>query len=204
MTAKSIGEIAGLIVFLSAIPYAIRVYQGKIKINPITWFIWSIIGLALLLTYKSSGGKGSIWPAVFGFINPTIVTVIAFSKHWKEIKRPNQLEWTCLFIGLVSLGFWVALREDANSSKYALFLALLADSMAFLPTIIFLIKYPKDDRPLMWLTYAFGYGISMIAIKEHTIANYALPVYMTLGATIISIPLVVYRIRERIPLKEWI
>ncbi len=70
MDTKLIGEISGGLVIISIIPYALRVYQKKIKTIPTTWFLWSVIGLALLLTYKSSGANESMWPAVFGFTNP--------------------------------------------------------------------------------------------------------------------------------------
>jgi hypothetical protein len=49
-----------------------------------------------------------------------------------------------------------------------------------------------------------GYALNMFAIKEPTFANYVLPVYMIFMAMGIAMPLIMYRIRNNVPMKEWI
>lgn len=203
-TTELIGKISGLVVLLSAIPYCIRVYQGKIKPNPVSWFVWSLMGLALLLAYRSSGAEDSVWPAVFGFTNPLLVLLISILKYPKNIKIPDATEWFCLVLGVISLILWYQFQDSEYLSQYALYIALFADMMALIPTFRYLLVKPKDDRPLMWLVYAFGYGISILAIQDHTFANYALPVYMSIGGTIIAIPLIIYRLKNKISIKEWL
>ena len=75
MSAQTIGLLSGSLVIISIIPYAIRVHQGKIRPVLTSWSLWSLIGLALLLTYRSAGAEDNIWPAVFGFTNPTLITI---------------------------------------------------------------------------------------------------------------------------------
>ena len=67
---EEIGLLSGGLVFASILPYGYRTYQGKIRPVPTSWSLWALIGLALLLTYKSSGAVSNAWPALFGFINP--------------------------------------------------------------------------------------------------------------------------------------
>lgn len=198
-----IGKISGLLVLLSVFPYAFRVYQGKIKPNIITWSIWSLIGLSLLLNYNNVGADDNIWPAVFGFINPLIITIIAIWKNGEKI-RPNKLEYFCLLFSVVSMFLWLLWMNNENYSKYALFAAITADLLALLPTIFYVWKNPSKDRPLMWLIFSLGYGLAIFSITTPDLANYSLPVYMFIGSIIVSVPLIKYQIKEKNSFKEWL
>jgi len=180
-----------------------RVYEGKIHPNITTWSLWTLIGLSLSLTYSSSGAKDNIWPAVFGFTNPFVIIVIAV---WKKevIEKLNKTEQVCIVITITSLVMWFFMKESREIVQYALYAAIIADVVAAIPQIIFVWQSPEKDRPLMWWVFGVGYGLAIFAISEHTVANYALPVYMTAGAFLITTPLVMYRIRQNIPLREWV
>jgi ABC-type Fe3+-siderophore transport system permease subunit len=205
MDAELIGRISGGLVILPAIPYAVRVWQRKTKPNITSWSLWTVVGFALLVTYWSSGARESIWPAVFGFTNPFIITVLAIWRH-KEKKLPalTRLEKACCAFGLSSLCAWIFVHDDPSLAQYALYLAMAADACAAIPTFLHLLKHPDEDRPLPWLMFAFGYLLAAFAVTQPTFSNYALPTYMFIGSVVISIPLVVYRRRERHGWREWI
>ncbi len=203
MNAEMVGLISGLLVAVSAIPYSIRTYQGKIHPNLTSWSLWALIGLALLLTYKSSGAEANVWPAVIGFISPFFITILILRRHSRWTK-PNRIEVACLAFGLLSLGLWLVVRESRELSQYALYLAIIADACAAIPTIVFVWTQPNGDRPFAWAFFAVGYGLAIFAITEHTFANYVLPLYMFFGALSITFPLAWYRWRNKIPLSEWI
>ncbi len=190
-------------VVASVIPYSIRTYHGKIQPNLTSWSLWTLIGLVILLTYKSSGAEANVWPAVFGFTNPLLVTIIVLRRHsgWT---KPNRVEVACLMFGLLSLGMWLGVRENKEMSQYALYLAIVADFFAAIPTIVFVWTQPNGDRSFAWAFYGVGYGLAVIAITEHTFANYVLPLYIFFVALSITFPLALYRWRHKIPLSEWV
>ena len=189
-------------VFLSVIPYAIRTYEGKIQPVPTSWVLWSLIGLAVLLTYRSSGAEANVWPAVFGFVNPVVITSLSVWKH-SQWKKPTRAEQFCLLFGMVSLAMWIFLRRDPHLAQYALYVALLADLSAAIPTIVFVWRGPDHDRPLAWVLFAVGYFLAVFAIPENTFANWIVPLYMTLIALIVAFPLALHRLRRRIALRHW-
>ena len=202
MNSETIGRIAGLIVMVSIIPYAIRVFQRKIRPNLVTWSLWSLIGLALLLTYHSSGATGNIWPAVFGLSNPTIITVIAL---WRGMyKKPERWELVSGAIGIASIVWWGFIHDEVSQAQFALYLAIIADACAAIPTIGFVWRNPHEDRPFAWGMFGVGYGLAIFAITDHTFANYSLPIYMFIGASWIAGILTTHRVRNRIPIIEWI
>lgn len=188
---------------VSIIPYAIRTWQGKIAPNPASWLLWSLIGFLLLLTYQSSGAKANAWPTIFGFANPTLITLILIKKRrtWKKFE---WFEYVCCVTGLVSLVMWWWMRSTKELAQWALYVAILADACAAIPTIIWLWRFPDRDRPFAWGLFAVGYGLITFAISENTIANWILPLYMCFMSTLITCFLVRYRWRSNQPITEWI
>ncbi len=203
LSKETIGLISGILVVISVIPYALRTWQGKICPNVTSWGLWSVIGLALLLTYRSSGAEANVWPAVFGFTNPTLITILALIKRGEKT-RFSRLEWACIAICVVSLGMWAIMRDDKSLAQYALYVAIIADSCAAIPTIAFVLKHPDQDRPFAWGLFAVAYILALFAVPDHTIANYVLPIYMFLGSGFITWQLARFRLKERIPATQWI
>jgi len=202
LSAESIGAWSGGLVFLSIIPYAIRTYEGKIQPVATTWSLWSLIGLAVLLTYRSSGAEANAWPAVFGFVNPAVITILSVWRRgpWK---KPTVWERFCFSFGVASLAMWIFMRQSPNLAQYALYVAIAADICAAIPTIVFVWREPDRDRPLAWVIFALGYFLAIFAIPQDTLANWILPLYMTLVALIVAFPLALHRLRHRVPLKYW-
>ena len=203
MSAETIGLASGLLVIASAIPYGIRTYQGKVQPNLTSWSLWTFISLALLLTYQSSGAEANVWPAVSGFIHPLLITILILRQQGGWTK-PNRVEIACLVFDLSSLILWLGVRESRELSQYALYLAIIADACAAIPTLVFVWTQPNGDRPFAWCLFAVGYGLAIFAITEHTLANYVLPFYMFFAALSISLPLILYRLKHRISLVEWV
>jgi len=192
-----------MIVFLTVIPYAWRLCHGKIEPNLTTWFLWTIISLALLVTYWGSGARENVWIAVVGFTNPFLVTILILVKYPSKIKM-NRLEQICLMIGIISLIFWFVFRNQKPLIQYALYVAILADACAAIPTIVCYWKNPSLDRPFVWGVFCFASALNILAISEYTFANYAYPVYMVVGSSFITLPLIIWRVKKQVPLREWV
>jgi hypothetical protein len=203
LNAPAIGLLSGGLVFLSIIPYAIRTYEGKIRPVPTSWSLWTLIGLAVLLTYRSAGASANVWPAVFGFANPALITILSIWRHEKW-KKPNPVEWFCSVFGIASLVMWIFLHQSRELSQYALLVAIAADVCAALPTISFVWTEPDRDRPFAWLLYGFGYFLAIFAAPDNAFANWALPLYMTTISFSIALPLILHRLRRNLPLTEWV
>lgn len=204
MSAEFFGFLSGGLVAVSIIPYSIRVYQRKILPRLTSWILWWLIGLAILATYKSSGAQENAWPVIFGFFNPGIVAMLIVFRQRGRIEKPDKVEISCLIIGLVSLGMWLVVYGNRELSQYALYLAMVADLCAAVPTIKFVWKYPDSDRPFAWILFAIAYGLAIFSITEPTFANYVLPIYMVVGASSVALPLVLYRVKIRATLNEWV
>lgn len=204
MDKELIGLVSGSMVAISVIPYAVRTYQRKITPNLTTWSLWTLIGFTLLLTYKSSGAEANVWPAVFGFINPLVVTLLIITRQHGRLVKPDRVEVACAVISVTSFCMWLGLRQSKELVQFALFCAIVADACASGPTIKSIWAHPEAERPFMWGVFAIGYGLSVFAITEHTVANYVLPLFMCFPPLIVAFFLVQYRVKRKIPLLEWV
>jgi len=196
------GAVSGGLVVVSGLYYFVNICRGAARPNLTTWSLWTVIGLAILVTYRSSGAKDNVWPAVFGFINPFIITGAAFYKHGKWEKL-QAFELVCIVGCFVSLLLWGQLRNSKELVQFALYGAIVADFFAWLPTFDSLRKNPKEDRPFPWIAFGIGYYLSIFAITEPTFANYSLPVYMTIGSLSVAYLLGRHRVEHRSSLKHW-
>ncbi len=83
-------------------------------------------------------------------------------------------------------------------------MAIIADICAAIPTIVFVWTKPDRDRPLAWIIFAIGYFLAVFALPADTLANWILPIYMTLVALVVAFPLTLHRLRLQVPLKHWV
>ncbi len=197
-----ISLISGIIVCASIIPYVIRTYQKKIEPNIVSWSIWSIIGISLLLnSIAAKTFENNPWPLVFNTINPTIIAImVAIRWHREPLYLYEKISG---IIGIISIVLWFIFQNNPSLAVFSLILALVADIAAGIPTFLFVIKKPDKERPFVWFIFGVGYGLSIFILGNDWV-EYLVPGYMTLAGIAISIPPIIYRIKNSIPLKEWV
>lgn len=203
MNPQTIENVSTGICIIGALPYIYRAYRREIDPQITSWALWSFIAFALLLTYKDAGDGASYGPAVVSFISPTAVFIILVfqRERWAKLEL---LDYACIGFGIAALATWAWMRTEKDLAQYALYLALVADACAGVRTIYFVWTNPSRDRPFAWIVFSLGMGVSILAVGEHSPANMAYAVYMTIGSLISATPLVVYRLWHRVPLREWI
>jgi len=196
------GILSAIIVFLSYPVYVYRIWQRKIIPNIASWSIFVIISVAIFLSYASSGAKENALTTYGPMIGCGIIFLVSLLRS-KE-KTINKLDILCIFFGCTSILTWYFTKDAKQTAQFALYLALLADFIGIIPSIIFLNKHPEKDRPAMWIIFSLGYFLTIFAIKDHTVSNWVLPIFMVIIPSFCWIPLIRYRIKNKIPIKEWV
>lgn len=198
------GWLSAILVFGSVLPYAYRTWQGVVEPNITTWGLWSVIGLSLVLTYDSSGAGANLIPVIMMPLNPIVIVSLAIYRKKGHFEPFTKTEYACAALCITALGGWFFVRESQYLSQFALYLSLAADACAIIPTFFWILKNPERDRPAMWLMFSSGYLFALLAINEHTIANYALPLYMSGITAAVAWVLIQYRLKKKIHIREWI
>ncbi len=196
----ALGLLAQFILAISILPYSISIFRGTVKPNRISWFIWSVIGLAFWLVTPPTADEVTKMLTVIFMVNPAIVFTLTLFKG--EYIRPDKLEIFSLIVGLSAIAVWYVLRE--SSGILPISIAIAADFFALLPTMRFVFSTPDEERPLAWICFFLGSLVALFGIEDYGLESVLLPAYMTIGASFVVFPLVQYRIRTKIPLREWI
>lgn len=194
------GLLAQFILAVSIVPYTISILRGTVKPNRISWFIWSVIGFAFWLITPDSADQVTKMLTVIFWINPTLIFVLTLFKS--EYIKPDTIEKFSLLVGLCAIVVWLIFRD--NSGVLPTVIAIAADFCALLPTLRFVMSAPNEEAPLAWICFFLGSFIAIFGIEHYTLQNLLLPVYMTIGASLVVFPLVRYRIRMGIPIRHWI
>lgn len=197
-----LGIISQVVTVCSAIPYILGIIRGVIVPNRVTWAIWTVIGITLWFTTWANPNSDHI-TVMFAFIlafNPTVVFILTF---WKGSTKPiSNAEKFAILISAIAIMLWLFTMDSPGF--FPTFLAILADICALVPTLRFVNQYPDQDRPTAWMLFMIGSIFAISGIQNWNIESLILPVYMTIGAFLIVLPLVHYRIKNQIPLREWI
>lgn len=195
-----LGLLAQIILASSILPYTISIFRGTVKPNRISWFIWSIIGFAFWLITPQTADEVTKMLTLIFWINPTLIFLLTLIKG--ESVKPDFLEKLSLAVGLSAIIIWLIFQN--SSGILPTVIAILADFCALLPTLRFVITAPQDETPLAWIFFFTGSLIAVFGIQTYTVESLLLPVYMTIGAFFVVFPLLRYRIKMRIPLRNWI
>jgi len=186
-----IGYISLALVLIAGGFHVRRVWQGEITISPVSWFIWFAVSFAILLSYNSMDTKHELYVAIGNVIFPGMNFALSFRQKTKV--ELSKWDYGALILGLVAMVLWWFVRQDPTQVQYANYLAILADMCAVIPTFMLVKKNPMVEKPLPWLIFALGFGISTFAIESDSFANYVLPIYMFVGAGLIAALQVHYR-----------
>lgn len=194
-------QLSGLLVSISGGYYAILVFLRKAPGNPTSWGTWGLIGIAIFLT---SGTTFGINAMTFGMVNPLIIAAIGAWRQFAQAQMPSKREMTGGLIGVIAIAVWLVAKELKAPTEWTLILSLVADCIPLLVIIRGAWEKPQDDKPFAWALFAFGFGIGSFGLSEFTPFTLALPIYMFVGSNIVIVPLVLYRIRHRIPIRQWL
>lgn len=179
-THELLGLFSGLLAISAIIPYVISILQGKAKPHPISWVLWAIIAVTILINYWAVGARETIWLAVANFVVPFTISILSI-KYWKG--RFSRFDYTCLIISLISILIWLIFKNAVVAVTFS----IAADVLAALPTIRKTYLDPSSEDLKTWLIYVVANSLSVIAIKEWSYGVALLPLWLLLLSSTISI-----------------
>jgi hypothetical protein len=194
-----LGLLAQSMLAISILPYTISIFRGTVKPNRISWFIWSVIGFAFWVITPDTADEVTRMLTVIFMVNPTIIFILTLFKG--AYIKPDRLELFSLIVGLSAIAVWYFYRQ--SSGIFPISLAIFADFCALLPTLRFVFMHPDEEAPLAWICFFLGSFTALFGIENFTLESVLLPAYMTMGAFFVVFPLLRYRIRMKIPIRNW-
>jgi hypothetical protein len=166
-----IGAIAGIVSLLGCIPYWYAIVQGRTRPNRATWWIWLVVGILIMLSYRAAGASTTLWVPVTYVIGPFITSLLAIKfgeGGWTKFDR------ICLLSSLASIGLW----SVSKSSDLTLSINIGIDFLGALPTIRKSFIDPNSENLLAWSIFTAAHALNLLAIDLWSWQVMVYPIYM--------------------------
>lgn len=173
------GRIAGLISLAAFFPYLLATVRRKTRPNRATWWIWTVVGLMLATSYRSSGARNTMWVAASYVLGPLVTALVAFKYGeggWTRFDRG------CLCGAALSALLWWWF----DSPQLALLLNLFIDLLGALPTLRKAYSGPESENKSAWILFSIGNTINLFAIERWQYSILIYPVYMFIISGVIT------------------
>lgn len=180
----SLGIIAGAISFSAYAIYIYSTLQGKTKPNRATWWILTLVGSMIAVSYYVEGARYTMWVPISYVIGPFIIAII--SLKYGEGKW-EKLDKICLLGAIISAIVWYL----SNSALLALTTNILMDFLGLIPTIKKSYIRPEGEDRIAWTLESFAGILNIFAIERWVFSIAFYPIYLLIINSLVT--LLLYR-----------
>lgn len=172
------GRVAGLFSLAAFVPYILSILRGRTRPNRATWWIWTVVGSLLAVSYYASGARHTLWVAVSYVLGPLITAILSLRFG---VGGSTRFDRGCLLgAGMGALLWWAF-----SSPLIALLINLGIDLLGALPTISKAHSDPGGEDTLAWGLFLLGNTLNLFAIEQWRFSIVVYPVYMFLLSALI-------------------
>jgi hypothetical protein len=188
---QALGLIAVLLTFIAYIPYYRDILRGKTHPHVYSWSLWGFLTV-LIVALQIKGGAG---PATYVTASAGLLcfgVVVLGLKHGKrDITRSDKI---VAILALIAIGFWLIAKQPVIS----VILTVVADLLAFIPTVRKSWFKPHSETLSLYLTNTLRFSLAVLAVREYTILSSLWLVVWVIANGLFSATLIVRR--RQIPL----
>lgn len=182
---------------LGGFAYIRAVATGKAKPNMLSWLLWSITPLIVVIADSKSGLTIASLATLALAISPLLVFFTALIRRSGMIKL-DAANIACGLLAVLGIMLWQA----TNQPLLAIIFAILADIASTIPTVRKIAVEPETEYAP---TYLMGVGamlIALLTIREWTFSHVAFPTYVMIINLIIVMLIVHYTQKVRASRKK--
>lgn len=159
MNPAQIGALAGVIAFISVIPYIVSILRKNTKPERTSYLIWCIVDVVGILTYISAGASTTIWTGVVFTLTGLLVLILSIKFG---VGGLSKFDLTCLVLALGGIFVWVSTKDAVLALYFVTFVKIIG----YLPTIRKSYFYPKTENSLSWTLVAGASILNLFALTS--------------------------------------
>lgn len=168
---SAMGQASGAVSLLGFVPYLSSIVRGKTQPSVATWWIWTLVGCLIAVSYYAAGARTSIWTPVSYVIGPLVIALVSLRHGTRGFSRFDRL---CGLGAALSLLLWAL----SGTPVVALSLNILIDFLGALPTVRKTWHEPASEDRLSWGIFLVANSLNLLAVQPWTFANASYPLYM--------------------------
>lgn len=185
-----IGSVAVILTFIAYIPYYRDILSGKTRPHVYSWSLWSLLTI-LIVALQIQGGAGpATWVTAAAGLLCVGVVLLSLKNGKRDITRSDTV---VAALSLLAIVFWLFIHQP----ELALTLVILADLLAFIPTVRKSYIDPYSETLSLYVTNALRFGLTLLAVEHYTYLSSGWVIAWVAGNTLLSLLLIVRRMKLR-------
>jgi len=181
-----VGIIATSLTFVAYIPYYRDILKGKTRPHIYSWSLWALL-TTLIVALQIKGGAGpATWVTASAGLLCIGVVILSLKNGKRDITTSDTV---VAALSLLAIGFWLI----ADQPIVAMTLAIVADLLAFIPTVRKSYYDPYSETLSLYITNALRFCLALLAVEQFTYLASAWIVAWAVGNALLSALIIVRR-----------
>lgn len=178
--------IAVFLTFIAYIPYYRDIIKGKTHPHIYSWTLWGLLTVLIVaLQIKGGAGWSTLVTAAAGLLCIGVI-ILGLKKGKKDITTSDTVT---AILALAAIGFWLI----ADQPVISIILGVVADMLAFYPTVRKSWNKPHTETLSLYATNAFRFVLASIALENYTFLAALWPMTWAVGNGLFAVMLIVRR-----------
>lgn len=165
--------VSATIRLFSGAAYIRAILTSKAKPNSLTWLLWGITPTITLAAALSVNDASNLIITAALALSPLAVSAVAVCKDRQSLKF-DKFNTICALLAIVGIILWYF----TNNPNLAIFLAILADFVSSLPTVVKAKRHPASEYPPTYIMSAIAMLLALLTIPHWTFINAAFMIYV--------------------------
>ncbi len=183
---EALGAIAVVLTFAAYIPYYRDILKGKTHPHVYSWSLWGLLTI-LLVALQIKGGAGpATWVTAAAGLLCIGVVFLSLKSGKKDITTSDTI---VAILSLIAIGFWLI----ANQPIISIVLVIVADILAFIPTVRKSWHKPHSETLSLYVTNTIRFFLALAAVETYTFLSASWIVAWAVSNALFSVMLVVRR-----------
>lgn len=181
-----IGAIAVVLTFIAYIPYYRDLIQGKTRPHIYSWSLWGLLTILLVALQIKGGAGAATWITAAAGLLCVGVVILSLKNGKRDITTSDTI---VAVLALLAIIFWLIIEQPLIS----MILVILADLLAFIPTIRKSYNHPYSETLSLYVTNALRFILALFAVEQYNFLSTSWIVAWIAGNALLSILLIVRR-----------
>lgn len=185
--AITLGFISGIFLITGYLPYVYGVLKKTTRPSRVSWFIWSLSTVIILIGVASTGTHEAIWVPVADAIGCLIIFILSIFLGVGGWSRTDVISLVVCAMSIFTI--W-----KTGDTLLALIMNLLIYVSGYIPTIRKSLIDPRSESLAAWTLFLVGVLLNLITVAISADKGFAVWLYpVVLVATVGTLYLVLMR-----------
>ncbi len=177
---------AVVLTFIAYIPYYKDVIKGRTHPHIYSWSLWGLLTVLLVALQIKGGAGAATWVSAAAGLMCIGVAVLSLKHGKRDITVSDTV---VAILSLIATGIWLI----ADQPILSMVLVVVADMLAFFPTVRKSWNKPHAETLSLYATNTFRFILALLAVSEYTILSSLWIVTWVIANGLFSLMLVIRR-----------